>query len=71
MKYIFNIIVTIAVVVAVVLGWLIAQKYLHERAVQGCLEVGYEEYNNPAQNSKAVTFNKQAYEFCMGEKGRN
>jgi hypothetical protein len=70
------IILTFAVIVAVVLAGQEAGKYrvikaveVKNEAVQGCLEVGYEEYTNPGQNSRAVTYNPQAYEFCMKEKG--
>ena len=66
------------VIIAGVLAWQLGvwrntadywvNKWLKNDAVQGCLEVGYEEYNNSAQNSKAVTFNRGAYEFCMEEK---
>lgn len=38
-----------------------------QEAVLGCLGLGYEEYMSETQQSKAVTINKLAYEFCMEE----
>lgn len=40
---------------------------IKQEAILGCLGLGYEEYMSETQQSKAVTVNKLAYEFCMEE----
>jgi hypothetical protein len=47
----------------------LVDKRLVNEAVQGCMEVGTEEYTNSEQESKAITYNRQAFEDCMEAKG--
>ena len=63
--------ILIAVVIAALFYEVYSQSdiWLRHQAIQQCLEVGYEEYNNVQKNSKSVVPNRKAYEFCIKEKG--
>ena len=63
------ILLAVVLVYAVRVSYTQSEKWLKQTAVQGCLEVGFEEYTNPEGNSKAIIPHKQTYEDCMREKG--
>lgn len=67
MKYIKMIIITILTAIALILGYLEAEKYIKVNAVADCLRVAQIELVDGKQTVK--TPENYWYNFCMKEKG--
>ena len=67
--YIGLIAILVAMVVVGILAFVQTTKALKQTAIQGCMTVGVDEFNYPDTNTKSTTLNKEAYTFCMEEKG--
>ena len=64
-----TIIIGLALLVGVVLGYLQSEKWLKNEAVQGCMVVGVDKYNGIDGASGASVPNIDSYKTCMSEKG--
>jgi len=64
-----TIIIGIAILTGVVLGYLQSEKFLKNIAVQGCLTAGMDNYVNENGLGGANIPNYESYKICMKEKG--
>ncbi len=64
-----RLIIAVALTALVLVAFMQSAKWLKQSAVQGCLQVGRDEYIYPETNTKAVVPNIKAYEDCMIKKG--
>ena len=61
--------VALAVIIAIVVGFIQSNKAMRTYAVGQCMQAGMEEYSYPESNTKSTTPNRGAYEECMAEMG--
>lgn len=64
-----TIVIGIALLAGVALGYLQSEKWLKNTAVQSCLRVGVDKFVNADGKGGADIPNKEAYNFCMKEMG--
>lgn len=64
-----TIIIGIAVLVGVILGYLQTEKWLKNEEIQGCIIAGVDKFVNADGKGGADVPNMKTYEFCMKEKG--
>ncbi len=63
------VLIGIALIAGVVLGYFQSQKWLKNEAIQGCLLVGIDKFVSADGKGGAEIPNQKAYEVCMKEKG--
>lgn len=68
MKYVIGIILTIVIVVTAIVAYIVAQKAIHNQAIDGCMQAGRLSFVN-AQKYQATTPDGYWFDYCMKEKG--
>ncbi|RJR24796.1 hypothetical protein C4578_02335 [Candidatus Microgenomates bacterium] len=68
-KDIGTILIGAALIGAVVLGYRQSERMIKNNAVQGCMTVGVNTYENPEGGSSARVPDWDSYQRCMKEKG--
>lgn len=64
-----TILIFIAVLAAVIVGYLQSEKWLKNTAIQNCLKAGVDKFINADGKGGADVPNKDAYKFCLKEIG--